>query len=49
MEGTILSFTDVTFKTDSKLNGKILSQTSVALQKVDFDESTTLRANRLAK
>jgi hypothetical protein len=47
MEGTILSFTDVTFKTESNLNGKILSQTSVALQKVDFDESTTLRANEL--
>jgi hypothetical protein len=42
MESTILSYTDVKLKTKSTLNGRILSQTPVALQKVDIDKSTTI-------
>jgi hypothetical protein len=42
MEGTILCYTGVTFQTGSNLNGRILAQTAVALQKVDIDESTTI-------
>jgi hypothetical protein len=40
MEGSIISKTDVTFETGSSLNGLILSQTLVALQKNTIVKST---------